>query len=149
MDNMLTCEIYTDGACRGNPGPGGWGACIVSFQTNTIIHELSGRENYATNNMMELMGAIQGLKWVQNNFSQNKIKIYTDSQYVKQGIGLWILKWKQNNWKTSTKQDVKNKELWCALDELNETLHPEWYWVKGHANNFWNNYADKLATCAI
>ena len=147
LDPIVSCDIYTDGACRGNPGPGGWGACIVSQEK--IIHEFSGKEKYTTNNIMELTGAIEGLRLAHVSGYRAGIKIYTDSQYVKQGINVWIIKWTQNNWKTANKKDVKNKELWCELNILHDFLKPEWYWVKGHADNVWNNYADKLARDAI
>lgn len=131
--------IYTDGACSGNPGPGGWGA-ILSYGDNR--KEISGYEELTTNNKMELTAVIEALNMLKR---QCNVEIYTDSVYVKDGITKWIEKWKKNNWKTTKKDGVKNKELWIKLDELVNQHQIEWNWVKGHADNELNNRVDELA----
>jgi len=131
-------KIYTDGACSGNPGPGGWGAVIFDNENNQ--KNFSGNEKNTTNNRMELLATIMALKKIKSN---SDVVIYTDSTYVKNGITEWIAKWKKNGWKNSNKKPVKNKDLWLILDELCEK------WVKGHSTNKFNNLADKLATQAI
>ena len=136
--------IYTDGACSGNPGPGGWGAVI--FDKDNKQKNISGSEENTTNNRMELSAAIMALQEVNTN---SKITIYTDSTYVKNGITEWVLKWKENGWKNSNKAPVKNKDLWEKLDNLCEQNIVNWKWVKGHASNKYNNLADELATKAI
>ena len=136
--------IYTDGACSGNPGPGGWGAVI--FDNDNKQKNISGSEENTTNNRMELSAAIMALKEVNTN---SEITIYTDSNYVKNGITEWVLKWKENGWKNSNKEPVKNKDLWEKLDNLCEQNTINWKWVKGHASNKYNNLADELATKAI
>ena len=136
--------IYTDGACSGNPGPGGWGAVI--FDNNNKQKNISGSEENTTNNRMELSAAIMALEEVNSN---SEITIYTDSIYVKNGITEWVLKWKENGWKNSNKEPVKNKDLWEKLDNLCEQNTINWKWVKGHASNKYNNLADELATKAI
>ena len=137
---MIEVEIYTDGACSGNPGIGGWGAVII-IKKKQIIN-LFGGSKETTNNQMELKAAIEGLK----HFSKpTKIKIFTDSKYVKDGINSWIINWKKNGWKTSSKQNVKNKELWINLDSQISKHQIEWEWVKGHAGNKYNEEADILA----
>ena len=136
--------IYTDGACSGNPGPGGWGAVI--FDNDNKQKNISGSEENTTNNRMELSAAIMALKEVNKN---SEITIYTDSTYVKNGITEWVLKWKENGWKNSNKEPVKNKDLWEKLDNLCEQNTINWKWVKGHASNKYNNLADELATKAI
>jgi len=136
--------IYTDGACSGNPGPGGWGAVI--FDNENKQKNISGSEENTTNNRMELSAAIMALKEVNKN---SEITIYTDSTYVKNGITEWVLKWKENGWKNSNKEPVKNKDLWEKLDNLCEQNTINWKWVKGHASNKYNNLADELATKAI
>jgi ribonuclease HI len=136
--------IYTDGACSGNPGPGGWGAVI--FDNDNKQKNISGSEENTTNNRMELSAAIMALKEVNTN---SEITIYTDSTYVKNGITEWVLKWKENGWKNSNKEPVKNKDLWEKLDNLCEQNTINWKWVKGHASNKYNNLADELATKAI
>ncbi len=142
MDSDIL-HIYTDGACSGNPGRGGWG---VYIQKGKEKIELNGSDKSTTNNRMELLAVIQALRYVDKN---SKIKLFTDSKYVMQGIQEWILKWKTNNWKTSNKKDVKNKDLWMDLDELVELHNIDWIWVKGHSGHFGNEIADKLATSAI
>ena len=136
--------IYTDGACVGNPGPGGWGAVI--FDNNNKQKNISGSEKNTTNNRMELTAAIKALEQIQIN---SEITIYTDSIYVKNGITEWIFKWKENKWKNTKKKPVKNKDLWIKLDILCEQNQVSWKWVKGHSTNKFNNLADQLATQAI
>ena len=137
-------KIYTDGACSGNPGPGGWGAVIFDSDNNQT--NISGKEKNTTNNRMEILAAIMALKKIKNN---SQITIYTDSTYVKNGITEWMFNWKKNDWKTASKKPVKNKDLWIKLDKLCEKNKVSWKWVKGHATNKYNNLADQLATSAI
>ena len=137
-------KIYTDGACSGNPGPGGWGAVIFDNDNNQI--NISGKEKNTTNNRMEILAAIMALKKIKSN---SQITIYTDSIYVKNGITEWMFNWKKNDWKTASKKPVKNKDLWIKLDKLCEKNKVSWKWVKGHATNKYNNLADQLATSAI
>ena len=136
-------DIYTDGACSGNPGPGGWGVLIQLDDKNI---ELSGGDNETTNNRMELMAAIKALEEINNDY---KINLYTDSNYVKDGITSWISNWKKNNWKTANKKEVKNKDLWIRLDAAIEGKDISWIWVKGHAGNAGNEQADYLARSAL
>ena len=137
-------KIYTDGACSGNPGPGGWGAVIFDQEDNQ--KNISGNEKNTTNNRMELLAAIMALKKIKSN---SEVTIYTDSIYVKNGITEWIVKWKKNEWKNSKKKLVKNKDLWIKLDNLCAQNKVSWKWVKGHSTNKYNNLADELATQAI
>jgi ribonuclease HI len=137
-------KIYTDGACSGNPGPGGWGAVIFDNDNNQT--NISGNEKNTTNNRMEILAAIMALKKIKSN---SQITIYTDSTYVKNGITEWMFNWKKNDWKTASKKPVKNKDLWIKLDKLCEKNKVSWKWVKGHATNKYNNLADQLATSAI
>ena len=136
--------IYTDGACSGNPGPGGWGAIILDEEEKQI--NLSGKEVSTTNNRMELMAPIMALKKIKEG---SEITIYTDSIYLKDGITVWINNWKKNGWKSASKKPVKNKDLWVALSKLTEKKSIYWKWVKAHAGNKFNELADKLATDAI
>jgi len=136
-------KIYTDGACKGNPGPGGWGA-ILKFGNH--IKELNGFSIETTNNIMELTAVIQSLKSVKKSC---EIVITTDSNYVKNGITKWIHNWKKNDWKTANKQIVKNKEYWLELDMLAQKYKIEWKWVKGHSGHPENERADQLANEAI
>ena len=136
--------IYTDGACSGNPGPGGWGVVILDEKKNQI--NLSGKEKSTTNNRMELVAPIMALKKIKNS---SEITIYTDSTYLKDGITVWINNWKKNGWKSASKRPVKNKDLWVALSKLTEKKSIYWKWVKAHAGNKFNELADKLATDAI
>ena len=136
--------IYTDGACSGNPGPGGWGAII--FDNDNNQKNISGSEKNTTNNRMELLAAIMALEEIKPS---SKITIYTDSIYVKNGITEWELKWKINGWRNSNKKPVKNKDLWVKLDNLCQKNSVDWKWVKGHSSNKYNNLADELATQAI
>jgi len=132
-------KIYTDGSCINNPGNGGWAAII---NDDGKILKISGSEKNTTNNKMELMATIAALKKVNSN---KKIQIFTDSKYVKLGITEWIHKWVKNNWQTSKKEDVKNKELWIELFDITNSLDVEWKWVKAHAGNLLNEEADLLA----
>jgi ribonuclease HI len=137
-------EIYTDGACSGNPGPGGWGAVILDKDNNQ--KNISGNEKDTTNNKMELLAPIMALKKIETN---SKVTIYTDSTYVKNGITEWIKKWEINGWKSANKKPIKNKDLWIELNNLCKDNQVIWKWVKGHSNNKFNNLADELATQAI
>ena len=139
----MKIKIYTDGACSGNPGKGGWGALI---QENDNEKKLSGSELNTTNNRMELTAVIRALE----HYDEAKeIEVFTDSKYVMQGITEWIKNWKTNHWKTSQKKDVKNKYLWVLLDSVSAKHDIKWSWVKGHAGDYGNEIADKLATQAI
>lgn len=135
----MKVELYTDGACKGNPGPGGWGA-LLRYGKNE--KELFGGEKDTTNNRMELMAAIEGLKALSRSC---EVSLTTDSQYVKQGINSWMAGWKKNGWRTASKQPVKNKDLWQALDKECQRHTIEWHWVKGHAGHEGNERADMLA----
>ena len=132
-------KIYTDGSCLENPGNGGW-AAIINKDGN--VKKISGNEKNTTNNRMELMATIKALKEMNSN---GEIEIYTDSQYVKLGITEWINTWIKNSWQTSKKEDVKNKDLWLELYDLNKSLNTKWNWVKAHAGNPMNEEADLLA----
>ena len=136
--------IYTDGACSGNPGPGGWGAVILNEEKNDT--NISGKEQSTTNNRMELMAPIMALRKIKK---ASKIIIYTDSIYLKNGITIWIKNWEKNGWKSTNKKPVKNKDLWVTLNELSKEHVIDWKWVKAHAGNKYNEIADKLATDAI
>ena len=136
--------IYTDGACSGNPGPGGWGAVI--FDEREEQKNISGKAKDTTNNRMELMAPIMALKKIKSN---SGVTIITDSKYVKNGITEWIKKWEKNGWKSSNRKPVKNKDLWIKLNDLCQKNTVTWKWVKGHSNNKYNNLADELATQAI
>ena len=136
-------KIYTDGACKGNPGVGGWGAIIMQDEKNI---ELFGGENETTNNRMELMAVIMALKEISSNL---ELTIYTDSTYVQKGISEWIKNWKVNNWRSSSKKPVKNKDLWIELDEVVGSRKINWEWVKGHAGNEGNEKADELANQGV
>ena len=140
---MPQVEIFTDGACRGNPGPGGWAALLRSQGVEKMF---SGAEQVTTNNQMELMAAIQGLEALKR---MSTVSLTTDSQYVRQGITQWIHGWKRNGWKTSQKQPVKNKELWQRLDAAVESHKVEWHWVKGHSGHEENERVDQAANDAI
>ena len=142
----MNITIYTDGACTGNPGPGGW-AAVILFEENK--KEISGGEKLTTNNRMELTAAIKALEYCkaqeESQPSVKQIQIYTDSVYVKEGITVWINNWKKNNWKTSDKKNVKNVDLWKKLKDLIKSYQIEWCWIKGHSENPMNDLADKLA----
>jgi len=132
-------EIFTDGACKGNPGPGGWGAILRS---NGRERELSGGEALTTNNRMELMAAIEALKALKKPCH---VQLYTDSNYVRDGITKWIHGWRRNGWKTADRKPVKNADLWQALIEATDPHRIDWHWVKGHAGHPENERADALA----
>ena len=142
MSNKVV-EIFTDGACRGNPGPGGWGALL---RYNGTERELYGYQAEATNNQMELMAAIQGLEALSRPC---EVILTTDSQYVRQGITEWIAGWKRKNWKTAAGKPVKNQELWQRLDQAATPHQVDWRWVKGHSGHDENERVDQLANKAI
>ncbi|PPC77308.1 ribonuclease H [Pokkaliibacter plantistimulans] len=131
--------IYTDGACRGNPGPGGWGAAM---RYRGVERTLCGGEPHTTNNRMELMAAIEALRALKRPCP---VDLFTDSRYVQQGIQSWLKGWKAKGWKTASKEPVKNKDLWQALDEQTQRHDVRWHWVKGHAGHEGNELADQLA----
>ena len=139
----MKVELFTDGACKGNPGPGGWGAWL---RYGNHSKELYGGERDTTNNRMELKAAIEGLRALSRPCD---VILTTDSQYVKQGINQWLAGWKRNGWKTAAKQDVKNKDLWQALDQECARHNIEWHWVKGHAGHEGNEKADELANRGV
>ena len=141
---MKKFDIYTDGSCFGNPGPGGW--AFVIKDKNDKISELSGFEKHTTNNKMELTAVIKALFYIKE---KSILNIYTDSKYVKEGITNWINKWKSNGWKTSNKEDVKNSDLWKELDKKIKDHHIKWFWVKAHSENILNERVDVLAKKAI
>ena len=140
---MKTVNIYTDGACRGNPGSGGWGVLI---EYENITNEYFGGEIDTTNNKMELRAAIEGLKVLKEPC---KVNLTTDSKYVMDGITEWIKNWKKNNWKNAAKKDVKNKDLWIELDHLVTKHEIKWNWVRGHSGHEKNEIADALANKGI
>ena len=136
-------EIFTDGACRGNPGPGGWG---VLLRANGVEKELWGGEADTTNNRMELTAVIRALEALKRPC---RARLYTDSQYVQKGISEWIHRWKRSGWRTADRKPVKNEDLWRRLDELAQMHKIEWHWVKGHAGHPENERADRLANKGI
>ena len=136
----MSIKVYTDGACKGNPGPGGWG---VYIQSNEDEKELYGGNPETTNNQMEMQAALEALKHLKDE--DEIIELYTDSNYLRQGITEWIHKWKKNNWKTAAKKPVANRDLWIEISDLNEKMTVEWTWVKGHAGDPGNDRADELA----
>ncbi|GJG95827.1 ribonuclease HI [Cupriavidus pauculus] len=140
---MQEVTIYSDGACKGNPGPGGWGAVLVSAGHEK---ELFGGENPTTNNRMELMAVIEALRALKRPCV---INIYTDSQYVQKGISEWIHGWKKRGWQTADKKPVKNADLWQILDELRQPHTVEWHWVRGHNGHPGNERADRLANRGV
>ena len=141
----MEIKIYTDGACIGNPGPGGWAAIILEENEKK---ELFGGEKLTTNNRMELTAAIKALEYCNNQEQKQRslknLKIFTDSTYVKEGITVWINSWEKNNWKTSDKKNVKNIDLWKKLKELTKSVQVEWIWIKGHSKNTMMNWQKKL-----
>ena len=132
-------KVYTDGACKGNPGPGGWGALIIYPSEEKEIY---GGDSLTTNNRMELKAVIMALKEIDLG---NEITIITDSSYVQKGISEWILKWKQNGWRSSNRKPVKNKDLWVDLDDISSKFIIKWEWIKGHSGDPGNERADYLA----
>ena len=142
-NEVVDIQIFTDGACRGNPGPGGWG---VILRSGSHEKELYGGEQSTTNNRMELRAAIEGLAALKR---PSRVTVTTDSQYVRQGITQWIEGWKRNRWRTSAKKPVKNQDLWQLLDELTSRHEVTWEWVKGHSGHPDNELADALANRGI
>ena len=140
---MNEVTIYTDGACSGNPGKGGWGAILIYAKEKKYM---SGSKQLTTNNQMELTATIQALKII---VKPSNIGLYTDSQYVKNGITNWIFNWKKNGWKTANKKPVANKDLWIELDKYVDFHSVNWFWVKGHSGNHYNEIADELAVKAM
>ena len=140
---MKAIEVFTDGACRGNPGPGGWGVLLIIDGKES---SLWGGERNTTNNRMELTAAIKALERCN---SDSDITLTTDSTYVRDGITKWLVNWKQKNWLTASKKPVKNKDLWIRLDDLNSSLEVTWKWVKAHAGHRENEIADMLANKGI
>ncbi len=140
---MKTVEIYTDGACRGNPGPGGWGALLIAGSRTKTMH---GGDPETTNNRMELTAAIEALNALKGS---REVILHTDSKYVMDGINEWMPNWKKRGWKTAAKKPVKNKDLWQALDEAVVRHEIEWKWVKGHNGNEGNEMADALANRGV
>jgi len=140
---VKTVTLYTDGACRGNPGPGGWG---VWLKYGDHEREMHGGEKETTNNRMELMAAIKGLEAIKGSC---QVELYTDSKYVLKGITEWMANWKKNNWKTAAKKPVKNVDLWQLLDQESTRHQINWHWVKGHDGNPGNEKADELANLGI
>lgn len=139
---------YTDGACSGNPGPGGWGALLVAREGDTVLREreLSGGEPHTTNNRMELLAAISSLETLER---PSRLTLVTDSAYVKDGITKWLAGWKRNGWKTAAKKPVKNDDLWKRLDAARARHEVSWEWVKGHAGHPENERADELARAGM
>ena len=146
----MNIKIYTDGACEGNPGPGGWAALILLDDKKK---EICGGEQLTTNNRMELTAAIKALEYCvlkdDKQPSLRQMKIYTDSMYVKDGITIWINNWEKNDWKTADKKNVKNVDLWKKLKDLVKSKNVEWNWVKGHSDDPMNDLADELAKKSI
>lgn len=140
---IVVIELYTDGACRGNPGPGGWG--VLLRQEDEDHHHFGGEMN-TTNNRMELQAAIEGLRLLKDN---SEVLLVTDSQYVRKGITEWIVNWKRNGWRTAAKKPVKNADLWRELDEQSHRHQIQWQWVKGHSGHAENEIADQLANRGI
>ncbi len=138
-----TVDMFTDGACKGNPGPGGWGVILTH---GTSASELHGGDAKTTNNRMELMAVIQGLSALKRRC---RVRVHTDSQYVQLGITQWILNWKRRGWRTADNKPVKNEDLWRRLDELAAGHDIEWIWVRGHAGHAGNERADQLANLGV
>lgn len=139
MTTSMTVDIYTDGACSGNPGPGGWGALMLC---NGEEKELCGGEVETTNNRMEMLAAVQAFQALKK---PTKVRLHTDSTYLKDGITKWINNWKRNGWRTAAKKPVKNADLWQLLEEVMKPHDVEWHWVKGHSGHPENERADELA----
>jgi ribonuclease HI len=140
---MNEVTIYTDGACSGNPGKGGWGAILIYAKEKKYM---SGSKQLTTNNQMELTATIEALKAI---LKPSNIALYTDSQYVKNGITSWIFNWKKNGWKTANKKPVANKDLWIELEKCVDFHSVSWFWVKGHSGDHYNEIADELAVKAM
>lgn len=140
---MKQVSIFTDGACRGNPGPGGWGALL---RYGSSEKQISGSELMTTNNRMEVLAAIHALRHLKESC---QVDLYTDSQYLQKGVSEWIIKWRQNNWKKADKKPIKNVDLWQLLDEETKRHQITWHWVKGHSGHRENDLADLIANQAI
>ena len=140
---MKLVQIYTDGACKGNPGVGGWGALL---RCNGVEKELFGGAAHTTNNRMELLAVIEGLRALKK---RSIVEVYTDSKYVQQGVSEWLAGWKKNGWKTAARKSVKNDDLWRDLDALLPEHELSWHWVKGHAGHIENERADELANKGV
>lgn len=140
---MNVVELYTDGACRGNPGPGGWAALLIA---GSVRKELSGAEAATTNNRMELTAAIEGLSALKRRCA---VRLYTDSKYVLQGVTEWLPQWKARGWRTAARAPVKNQDLWQQLDQAVAAQDIEWRWVRGHSGEAGNEHVDQLANRAI
>jgi ribonuclease HI len=143
-DKIPEVNIYTDGGCRPNPGPGGWAAVLI--EKNKPNRELSGGDAKTTNNRMEIQAAVEGLRALEG---PHRVRLFTDSQYLRQGVTSWLPKWRENGWRTAGKKEVKNQDLWQILEAELDRHRVTWHWVKGHAGNRWNERADRLATKAI
>jgi ribonuclease HI len=143
-DGAPRVNIYTDGGCRPNPGPGGWAAVVI--EEGRPVRELSGSDPDTTNNRMEIQAAVEGLRSLDG---PHRVEIFTDSEYLRKGITSWLPGWRRNGWKTAQKKPVKNQDLWLVLVEELERHRVTWHWVKGHTGDRWNEHADKLATAAI
>ena len=139
-------EIFTDGGCSGNPGPGGW--AFLALRDSAELHRASGAEKNTTNNRMELTAVIRALEWAGGECLA-ELRVSTDSRYVQLGISEWILSWEKNGWKTKDKKPVKNKDLWQRLRELDGQLRPQWLWVRGHAGNPKNEACDAMVQAEI
>ena len=152
MNQENNIDIYTDGGCSGNPGPGAWGYVILYGEK---VYKNSGSDKETTNNKMELSAVIKALEAYKKLSLENKdlcswkVRVFTDSGYVKNGITAWISVWLENGWKTANKKDVKNKELWITLKNLSDQINPEWKWVKGHSGDKWNEECDALVNKEI
>ena len=140
----MIVNLYTDGACKGNPGPGGWGVVII--KNGTPVDEIYGGELNTTNNRMELLAVIHGLNKIEEG---DTVRVNTDSMYVKNGITSWINKWVENGWKTAAKKDVANKDLWVKLQSIVEVRKVTWNWVRGHSGDAGNERADFLANKGV
>jgi ribonuclease HI len=144
METLPEVRLYTDGGCRPNPGPGGWGVVVV--EDDRAVNELAGGEPGTTNNRMELRAAVEGLRSLDE---PHRVSLYTDSKYLRDGVTRWMPKWVSNGWKTSGRSEVKNQDLWRSLDAELGRHRVTWHWVKGHAGDRWNERADELASSAI